>query len=240
MSSSRPPIATRKCKECGTPFRPKRRSNAQFCSDRCRKRSSRRHQPRYIPRKNQPIPPIPRGLREITGSRQPPYPPVQAPLPLTWEIWLLDEEIERGADRMAHDPVAAPYRRLLERYPQAVPQIRTLAGKLTMEPLTNRNRDPFPDTLETLERTWTRNAAAAKFALERSSGRRAQEELHVATNTGLIKRLDRQDEILARVELLQRMFGETLDHIRRTVDELGGRFPEDARIQKTAECLRSR
>ena len=61
----------------------------------------------------------------------------------------------------------------------------------------------------------------------------------MATNTGLIKRLDRQDEILARVVLLQRMFGETLDHIRKTVDELGSRFPDDERIQKTAECLRS-
>jgi hypothetical protein len=29
----------------------------------------------------------------VTGSRQNPCPPVEAPLPAKWEIWLLDEEI---------------------------------------------------------------------------------------------------------------------------------------------------
>jgi hypothetical protein len=230
-------LAIRKCEECEEPFRPKRRANARLCSDRCRQRSSRKSRPPFVPPKPGLIPPLDRGVDEVAGSRQAPFPPVEAPLPLEWEIWLAAEEIERGEVRMARNAVIARWTHFLKKYPAVVPQLMDIARRLVIVPMTNRNRDPFPDTLDILLATTRRNVHAATYALRRLHESCAEEEIDVSTATAITARLDRQAyaldhqaDTLVRVELIQHMYGETLDHVRRTVDELVARFPEDARI----------
>jgi hypothetical protein len=145
-------------------------------------------------------------------------------------------------DRIRRLPFVRAYERFLDRRPRLRQRIRERAQELLW---TCRGNDPAPDVLDSIRAAENalakiRGAETPDEQLARSLDtlrklRRIQEETNVSA--AITERLDRQADALARVDLLQEMFGEALDHLHRTVEELRARFPHDDRVQEAADEL---